>query len=131
MTAGADPGTGYHRLATFGNGGLATFWELNLPAGTYFWSVQSIGANLASSPFAPERAFTIISPLITEATLVSSNSVRLRFTGGPGLEYSVFGSHDLKTWLRLGSAIETSSGRFEFTDETETNTSKFYQVRSP
>jgi hypothetical protein len=50
--------TGYRRVARIGNAreqGLT----LELPRGTYYWSVQGIDPAWAGSPFAPERSFTV------------------------------------------------------------------------
>lgn len=58
----ADIETGKRRVSAMGNAGLNCSWTLRgLPAGTYVWSVQTIDAAYAGSPFAPEQ--TIVSNL--------------------------------------------------------------------
>ncbi len=60
MAPHADPPTGRRQIPDFGNAGAQTGWRLiDLPKGTYFWSVQTIGANLAASAFAPEASFAV------------------------------------------------------------------------
>lgn len=56
----ADIATGYRRVSGMGNAWLNTSWSLHgLPEGTYAWSVQTIDAAYAGSPFATEQTFTI------------------------------------------------------------------------
>lgn len=56
----ADVETGHRRVSGMGNAWLNTSWTLQgLPEGTYAWSVQTIDAAYAGSPFAPEQTFTI------------------------------------------------------------------------
>lgn len=56
----ADIETGKRRVSGMGNAWLNRSWKLrNLPDGTYAWSVQTIDAAYAGSPFAPEQTFTV------------------------------------------------------------------------
>ncbi len=56
----ADPVTGLRRVAALGNAGPTNRALLiNLPSGTYYWSVQAIDTAFAGSPFATEGTFTI------------------------------------------------------------------------
>jgi fibronectin type 3 domain-containing protein len=50
---------GYKLIPEEGNVGRNKAWEIELPAGKYFWSVQAVDASLAGSAFAPERQFSI------------------------------------------------------------------------
>ena len=57
----ADITTGTRWVSQMGNAGLNKSWKLrNLPSGTYAWSVQTIDAAYAGSPFAPEQTFTVV-----------------------------------------------------------------------
>ncbi len=49
---------GYRKVAELGNVQANTSWTLeNLPAGTYYWSVQAVDGAFAGSPFAAEQSF--------------------------------------------------------------------------
>ena len=57
----ADIATGHRRVSAMGNVWLNRSWTIrNLPAGTYAWSVQTIDAAYAGSPFAQEQTFTVV-----------------------------------------------------------------------
>lgn len=57
----ADIATGKRRVSAMGNAWLNRSWTLrNLPNGTYAWSVQTIDAAYAGSPFAAEQTFTVV-----------------------------------------------------------------------
>ncbi len=68
MSAAADPATGQRRLTGIGSIGFAPRWRLVPPDGTYYWSVQSVDAGYAASPFAPESTFTYYHPTISTLT---------------------------------------------------------------
>ncbi len=59
MTPDADLQTGRRLLPRRGNAGHGTTHHLNLPVGTYYWSVQAIDASYVGSGWANEGAFTI------------------------------------------------------------------------
>jgi hypothetical protein len=78
MTPQANLGTGWRRVALRGNGNATTQWRLlDLPRGTYYWSVQSIDPTFAASSFAAEGSFTItnarptLSPIADQITAPS------------------------------------------------------------
>ena len=51
-----------HELRTIsapGNAGQNLGWKLNLPAGTYFWSVQACDTRYYCSPFSTEATFSV------------------------------------------------------------------------
>jgi len=58
LSAMADA-TGFHRVPQPGNVGNDTAWQLALPDGTYYWSVQALDHGFAASAFATEQQFTI------------------------------------------------------------------------
>jgi hypothetical protein len=60
LTAMVDPVSGSRLLPQAGNTGSNTDWVVNLPDGTYFWSVQAIDHTFAASPFSYEQIFTIL-----------------------------------------------------------------------
>jgi hypothetical protein len=61
----ADGSTGYRRVVRLGNTNHRTSWAINLPPGTYYWSVQAIDNAFAGSAFAPEASFTLALPTAT------------------------------------------------------------------
>src|SRR5262249_47766083 len=47
-------------MPKLGNASLNTHWQLYLPPGKYFWSVQAIDNSYAASSFAPEQSFEVV-----------------------------------------------------------------------
>lgn len=76
---GTEPGTqnivssmsnltsGQRLLPKEGNAFNNTSWYLNLPDGTYYWSVQAVDQSFAASAFAPEQSFTILNVGLNES----------------------------------------------------------------
>ncbi|MDI7278254.1 MAG: PKD domain-containing protein, partial [Anaerolineae bacterium] len=58
----ADVGTGWRRLPGLGNANHGLSALLELPAGTYHWSVQAVDSAFVGGPFAAARSFTICAP---------------------------------------------------------------------
>ncbi len=87
VSPGADVATGRRRVPALGNAGERLFALYNLPAGTYYWSVQAIDSAFAGSPFAPEAAFGIGAPIPTTepASAVQVTSAVLNGTVIPNL----------------------------------------------
>jgi hypothetical protein len=50
--------SGYRRVVRLGNA-QQSGWKLQLPSGSYYWSVQAIDPAFAGSPFAPEQTITV------------------------------------------------------------------------
>lgn len=66
----------------------------------------------------------------------SGPAVRLEFTGGAGLSYSILQSTNvalpLTNWTLLGSGTEISPGLIQFSDTQATNNpQRYYRVRRP
>ncbi|HXA44644.1 MAG TPA: immunoglobulin domain-containing protein, partial [Candidatus Angelobacter sp.] len=84
----ADLNTGFRRVPKIGNAGYRLqFLITNLPAGTYFWSVQSIDNAFEGSHFAPEQSFTLPAPVITnqpQALAVLTGSSAMFTVGATG-----------------------------------------------
>ncbi len=55
----ADLANGYRRLPAIGNCNLRTFYEIALPPGRHYWSVQAVDGAFAGSPFASERVIYV------------------------------------------------------------------------
>jgi hypothetical protein len=54
----ANIATGQRKVSAMGNMQQSLHWSMtNLPAGTYYWSVQAIDNSFAGSAFAPEMSF--------------------------------------------------------------------------
>lgn len=58
MSAMADA-SGFHLVPQPGNIGNDTLWMLNLPDGTYYWSIQALDHGFAASDFSADEQFTI------------------------------------------------------------------------
>lgn len=59
MIAASTVDDGYRLYARHGNVGHNTRWTLDLPNGTYYWSVQAVDNSYVGSPFSTEGSFTI------------------------------------------------------------------------
>jgi len=73
----------------------------------------------------------VLPPQLT-APNVGSGGLEFWFNGAPGLNYSVWASTNLSAWINVGTAVESSTGWFNFKDPTATNYDRrFYQIRYP
>jgi hypothetical protein len=91
MPAMSNPVTGQRLLPQTGNTGNNTDWIVNLPDGTYFWSVQAIDHTFAASQFSWEQTFTILNvdipeniqklPIVITNTVKNQILVKLPFKG--------------------------------------------------
>ncbi|MBN1199034.1 MAG: T9SS type A sorting domain-containing protein [Bacteroidales bacterium] len=55
-----NPDNGFRRVFSTGNVNQDTAWRVkDLPAGTYYWSVQALDHSLSGSGFSPEQSFEI------------------------------------------------------------------------
>jgi hypothetical protein len=85
----ADPLTGQRRLPALGDARpVNRALLINLPARTYYWSVQAIDTTFAGSPFASEGAFTItnarpvISPIADQTIAPATPTPLIPFVVG-------------------------------------------------
>jgi len=74
-------------------------------------------------------------PTLTDARKLANGSFRFSFTNNPGAGFSALASTNLalplSNWIIIGGVTEISSGHFQFTDPSATNSPRhFYQVRS-
>jgi len=73
----------------------------------------------------------VLSPLLTDI-VATTGGLQFSFNGATGLNYSVWGSIDLMTWVNIGTASEVLTGWFVYLDSNATNyTHRFYQIRYP
>jgi len=80
----ANVATGFRRLPQLGNAQERHFSALNLPPGSYFWSVQSVDSAFAGSPFAREASFVIDEVVSTDpATSIGLTDALLNGTVNP------------------------------------------------
>jgi hypothetical protein len=56
----ADVASGYRLVSQAGNMSNDTSWQVNLPDGNYYWSVQALDHSFAGSQFAEEQQFTVL-----------------------------------------------------------------------
>ena len=59
MLAAAATDDGYRRFASKGNVDQNTSWTVDLPNGTYYWSVQAVDHSYVGSQFSSEGSFTV------------------------------------------------------------------------
>jgi hypothetical protein len=73
----------------------------------------------------------VLPPSLTDSAM-AGGGLQFWFNGASGLNYSIWASSDLVTWIDLGSASEISRGWFFYQDSDAPNHSRcFYQVRYP
>jgi hypothetical protein len=96
----ANLSTGFRKAPQLGNAQERLFSVLNLPPGTYYWSVQSIDSAFAGSPFAPEATFVIDAIVNTApATSVAAANAVLNGTVNPlGL--------NTQAWFQWGTTTD-------------------------
>ena len=88
MSPAANPATGIRRVAQFGQAGWSGHLQLrNLPAGTYYWSAQSVNAAYQGSAFAVENQFTVLNNQPT-ITAIPNQSMAMNTSMGP-LQFTV------------------------------------------
>jgi hypothetical protein len=110
VSPAANPATGFRRVAQFGQAGWSKNWRLrNLPAGTYYWSVQSVNAAYMGSAFAAEGQFTIQNNQPT-ITAIPNQTMGMNATIGP-FQFTV-GDADTDPSLLTVTAVSTSSSLF-------------------
>jgi hypothetical protein len=56
----ADAASGYRLISQPGNMSNDTSWQVNLPDGNYYWSVQALDHSFTGSQFADDQQFTIL-----------------------------------------------------------------------
>jgi hypothetical protein len=109
-------------LAAPGNTGYANTRTLRqLPAGTYWWTVQAVDNRWHGQPWLAEQSFTITSPLaahINSIELLSAVQARLTFDAPAGHTMSVQTSTNLTTWTDQTSVSVGLSGNAEATVST-------------
>ncbi|HSU52859.1 MAG TPA: FG-GAP-like repeat-containing protein, partial [Candidatus Dormibacteraeota bacterium] len=83
MSPAANTADGFRRLAQAGQAGWSKKMRLrNLPAGTYYWSAQSVNPAYKGSPFAAEGQFTIVNTQPT-LTTIAAQTMTMNGTRGP------------------------------------------------
>jgi hypothetical protein len=67
MNPNADSATGFRRVPALGNAQIRTTAQLNLPPGTYYWSVQAVDGAYIGGAFAEEGVVIVTSPVLSIA----------------------------------------------------------------
>jgi predicted nucleotidyltransferase len=80
MPAMAHAGSGYRRVVQLGNAQERTSWTITVPPRVCYWSVQSIDAAFAASPFAAEQS---ISPSGAEELAIPTRFLLRRCAPNP------------------------------------------------
>jgi hypothetical protein len=88
------------------------------------WDELRFGLTWASvTPAAPP-------PQLADIKRLSNGLVQFIYPDN-GLSYTVFASTNLLNWIAIGTATQSSSGWFQFTDSSASNLSRcFYQLRA-
>jgi len=102
-----------------------------VPGQTYYFRAR------ASNPVGPASGDSMTlrwgpsRPLLA-STRVSHGPLALHFSGTAGHAYVVQASADMVHWQVIGSATESSSGSFDFTDSTASQApARFYRLMAP
>lgn len=126
------PSTGKLLLHKMGNAELRRFSILtNLPAGNYFWSVQSVDSAYRGSDFAPEQKFTISqerTPLHLE--LIYQDRWCLSISGQRGRKFALEESHDLHGWSSMSTNALTTWTTFIPVNALESESAVYFRIRS-
>lgn len=110
MSPAANSANGVRRLAQPGQAGWSKNLRLrNLPAGTYYWSAQSVNPAYKGSAFATEGQFTIVNTQPTITTL-AAQSMEMNATRGP-LAFTV-GDAETDPALLTVSAVSSNPNLF-------------------
>lgn len=72
MAGNSDLVTGRRRSVGRGNVGYGQDHFLNLPPGTYYWSVQAVDSGYLGGPFSTEGSFTVLPPMPNECGPVNA-----------------------------------------------------------
>ncbi|MCC6348387.1 MAG: VCBS repeat-containing protein [Candidatus Eisenbacteria bacterium] len=83
----SDASTGYRRIVALGNAQKTESWIVDVPPGTYYWSVQAIDGMYAGGQWAQEATFTAITSVDPPAAGSLSLSVH---RGGANVGRVVF-----------------------------------------
>jgi len=82
-----------------------------------------------------DPASVVPTPALLAPPKMVSGSIRVTFRNTPGLSFTVLAASDIATpvenWPSAGTALETSPGRYQFTEATINNPQRFFRVRSP
>jgi hypothetical protein len=110
MSPAANSTNGIRRLAQPGQAGWSKNLRLrNLPAGTYYWSAQSVNAACKGSAFAVEGQFTIVNTQPTITTIAAQTMV-MNATLGP-LSFTVGDAETAPASLTV-SAVSSNPNLF-------------------
>lgn len=92
IMAASSIGNGTRKLLTTGNMGTSTSKFLQLPKGTYYWSVQAIDNSFKGGAFSDEKSFTIVDVPASNLTakILNEYSLNLIWTKGNGTKRAVF-----------------------------------------
>jgi hypothetical protein len=118
----ADVESGYRIIQALGNTNMQTSWSISgLPAGTYYWSVQTIDQAYSGSEFAAEGSFMIIATGLNDFSEnnikgifpnPATTSVYVMSETNETIEYSIFnisGQEINSGILQSGDAIDVRS----------------------
>ncbi|MBK7626953.1 MAG: VCBS repeat-containing protein [Bacteroidales bacterium] len=92
IIAASSIGSGARKLLKTGNMGTSTSKFLQLPKGTYYWSVQAIDNSFKGGAFSDEKSFTIVDVPSSGLTakILNEYSLNLKWTKGNGTKRAVF-----------------------------------------
>jgi hypothetical protein len=120
---------GFRRVPQMGNAGPCLFkYVMNLKAGNYYWSVQSVDTAYAGSPFASEQRFTV-PPAFRSIAVQPGDLIQLEFVGLPVTKYSLQSSTNLLSWTGVTNFTTRADGLFIYTaPQVRGSPAEFFQA---
>ena len=125
--------------SSLGNGGqvLPLSATLSGLAALPTYHYQMVASNSLGVVSGADMAFTTppAPPCIGSCSLPGASAFQISFTGATNTSYTVLSATNLalplSNWTALGTATESASGQYQFTDTTATNARQFYRLLWP
>jgi fibronectin type 3 domain-containing protein len=125
--------SGYRQLPQLGNANQNMRWPIkNMPAGTYYWSVQAVDHGFAGSAFAAEQSFTVTIPIAAPQNLLAvaeQTQIKLAWAAnveGNLLRYRIYRSTASPASVKIDSV---AAGLTAYTDANVAGgTTYFYRI---
>ena len=93
------------------------------------------GVLLATAELYNSTNLVVTPPHLTQPMITGGNSFQFTFTNTPDVSFLVYGASSPSTpftnWSLLSGPVEISSGVYQFTDSSATNSQRVYRIRAP